>query len=137
MKTMKYLSMMLMMLALSVCVVSCGDDEENINLDEIGNFYIEYNAQGGGLNAADLNSIKSQLASEYGSYLNGVETKQAIYVFQELVKQIRDDFSGGVSFGGAAISGTLDIKLTLKTEEGKTVKTGVVHRTKDGSSYEL
>lgn len=44
MKTMKYLSMMLMMLALSVCVVSCGDDEENINLDEIGNFYIEYNA---------------------------------------------------------------------------------------------
>ena len=82
--------MMLMMLALSVCVVSCGDDEENINLDEIGNFYIEYNAQGGGLNAADLNSIKSQLASEYGSYLNGVETKQAIYVFQELVKQIRD-----------------------------------------------
>lgn len=44
---------------------------------------------------------------------------------------------GGVSFGGAAISGTLDIKLTLKTEEGKTVKTGVVHLTKDGSSYEL
>lgn len=27
MKTMKYLSMMLMMLALSVCVVSCGDDD--------------------------------------------------------------------------------------------------------------
>ena len=47
MKTMKYLSMMLMMLALSVCVVSCGDDEENINLVEIVNFYIEYNAQGG------------------------------------------------------------------------------------------
>ena len=27
MKTMKYLSMMLMMLALSVCMVSCGDDD--------------------------------------------------------------------------------------------------------------
>lgn len=32
MRTMKYLSMMLVVLAMSVCMVSCGDDDENSNI---------------------------------------------------------------------------------------------------------
>lgn len=138
MKTMKYLSMMLVILAMSVCMTSCGsDDETGPAMDEIGNFYIEYKATGGGLTAAQLSSIRSQIESEYGSYMNGVETKEAIYKFKELVKDIRDDFSNGVTVGGAAISGTLEIIMNLKTEDGIQVKKGIVRITKDGSSYEV
>lgn len=133
---MKYLSMLLMMVALSVCMVSCGDDEEE-EIDQIGNFYVEYEATGGGLTSAQLNSVKSQFSSEYGAYLNGVEKDEAIYRFKELVKQIRDDCSNGITVGGAAISGTLNLRMTLKTEAGKTVKQGTVYITKDGATYEV
>lgn len=135
---MKYLSMLLMMVALSVCMVSCGsDDEESLDMDEIGNFYIEYEVTGGGLTSATLSAVKSQIESEYGRYVNGIETKEAIYAFKELVKDVRDDFSNGVTVGGAAISGTLKILMVLKTEDGKFVKQGIVYVTKDGSSYEV
>lgn len=36
MKTMKYLSMMLMTLVMSVCMVSCGDDDDNSDADLSG-----------------------------------------------------------------------------------------------------
>ena len=106
-------------------------------MDEIDNFYIEYQVRGGGLTEAQLSGLRSQLESEYGRYLNGVETREAIYQFEELVKDIRKVFSYGGSVGGAAISGTLDIIMNLKTEDGVQVKRGVVYVTKDGSSYEL
>lgn len=133
---MKYVSMLLFMVAMSFCMTSCGDDDSPAN-NEVGNFYIEYNVTGGGLTAAQLNSVKNQLSNEFGSYLYGMETQEAIYTFKELVKLIRNSTSKGVEINGAAISGTMDITLILKTEEGKQIKKGVIHVTKDGSSYEV
>lgn len=138
MKTMKYLSMLLMMVALSMSMAGCGDDDDAMPAgDEINDFFIEYTVTGGGLNQAQLNSVKTQVMSEYGSYFDKMTTNEAIYEFKELVEEIRKDFSRGVTVGGAAINGTMDITMVLKTKDGKAIKKGIVHVTKDGSSFEV
>ena len=135
MKTMKYLSMMLFMVMASVCFSACGDDDDNpVDPNEINNFYIEFDVKGGGLTSAELNSIKSDLAS-VDTYLKGCETQEAIYAFKEFVKGVRNIYAeeGGI----ATLSETLNITMTLKTEDGRTVTSGVVHVTNEGATYTL
>ena len=131
---MKYLSMMLFMVMASVCFSACGDDDEPVDPNEINNFYIEFDVTGGGLTSAELNSIESGLAS-VDTYLEGCETQEAIYIFKETVKGIRDIYAeeGGI----ATLSETLNITMTLKTEDGRTVTSGVVHVTNDGATYTI
>ena len=130
MKAMKYLSMVLLMLVTSVRMFSCSDDDDS-PVSGINNFYIEFDVSGGGLTAAELNNIKSGLAS-IDTNMRGYETEEATYIFRELLKELRDGFAEGLPY----LSGTLDIKLTLKSEDGRTVMSGVIHVTQTGASYE-
>lgn len=128
MKTMKYLSMLLMMVALSVCMVSCGDDDDPIG-DSFQDYYIEADVQGGGLDAAEINELKSELNADLSDVRWEKMTKEdAVYYFDRSVKNLKQSFAEGMS----GINGTLRITLTLKTSNGVVVKKSTLNITKDG-----
>lgn len=138
MKTIKFLAMMIAMLAMSVSFSSCGDDEdEPAASTEVDDFVIKYSADGGGLNAVELASVVKHFEGEYGQYVTKVQTNEVVYEFEKLVREIRDDYSGGVTFGDAAIVGKLTLKLELYNSKNKLIKTGYVYLTATGSDYKI
>lgn len=133
----KYLLMMIAMMAMCVNFSSCGDDEDTPDPNEVEDFVVSYTATGGGLDNTDLSYVEDYFEDEYGRYLNGYSTNEAIYVFERFVREIRDDFSHGLSYDDAAIVGTLTLKLDMKNSKGKLVKTGYVYFTSTGSDYKI
>ena len=138
MKTVKFIAMMIAMMAMCVNFSSCGgDDDEPASSTEVDDFVIKYSAEGGGLDTVELASAVKQFENEYGQYVTKVQTNEVVYEFEQLVKEIRDDYSSGVTFNGAAIVGTLTLKLELCNSKNKLIKTGYVYFTATGSDYKI
>ncbi len=133
MKTLKFLSMLLMMVALSVGFTSCSEDEPNP--ETVQQYYIVYDVTGGGLSAPQQDDIELQLKELFYdySYLGPYTFNYAEYDFKQTVKLVESAFFEGLDF----VSGTMTIIMSLKDEKEKTVKTGYVYVTKDGSSSKV
>lgn len=132
----KYLMMMVAMLAMCVNFSSCKDDPE-VDPNKVDDFVVSYSASGGGLNAQELATVEDEFAQKYNRYLNGYATNDAIYKFKQVVKKIREDFSNGLYFNGAAIVGTLTLKMEMYGSDGKRVITGEVYFTANSSDYKV
>jgi len=129
MEKIKFLTMMIAMLAMSISFSSCGDEKEPGT--DYYDYYIQCKVSGGGLDSSELNYLESQLNAE----LSDVEWEMlkkddAIYYFDKKMKELRSAFAGGMS----GITGTLYIKFILKTTEGDIIKTTTLNVTKDGCS---
>ena len=132
----KYLMVMIAMMAMCVNFSSCEGDN-GPDPTEVEDFVVSYTATGGGLDNTALSIVEDYFEDEYGRYLNGYSTNEAVYVFERFVREIRDDFSHGFSYDGAAIVGTLTLKLDMKNSKGKHVKTGYVYFTSSSSDYKV
>lgn len=137
MKTIKFLAMMIAMLAMSVGFSSCEEEKVPGESTEVDDFVIKYSAEGGGLNSVELASVVSHFEDEYGQYVTKMQQNEVIYEFDKLVREIRDDFSSGVTFNDAAIVGKLTITLKLYNSNNKLIKTGYVYLTATGSDYKI
>lgn len=135
MKTMKYLSMLLMMLTMSVCMLSCGDDDDEPAADEIHDFFWEMNiVDRGNLTASaaktleiNLNAVCAQLEDE----LTGITRGDAVYLHDKLVEILRVEFSDKPI---SASYGTVSFVVSLKMDDGKVVKKNTLIINKDGCS---
>lgn len=113
---------------MSVSMASCGDDDEPTS--KYNDFYIEADVQGGGLSASELNEAKADMnaiMAKMTNSLKGIDSDTAIYRFDDLMKDLKNQFRGGVS----GIEGTLQYIFILKTTEGSTIKKSVLRITKD------
>lgn len=126
---MKYLSMLLIMVAMSVCMVGCGDDDDE-PISKYNDFYIEADVQGGGLSASELNEAKADMnviLAKITSSLKGIDSDTAIYAFDSFMKDLKNELKGGI----VGIEGSLQYTFTLKTTEGATIKKATLRVTKD------
>lgn len=123
----KFLAMMIAMLAMSVSFSSCGDDNQPET--DYYDYYIQCKVSGGGLDSSELNYLESQLNAELSDVeWEMMKKEDAIYYFDREMKEVRSVFAEGMS----GITGTLYIKFILKTTEGDTIKTTTLNVTKDG-----
>lgn len=110
---------------------SCGGDDDDEPLPAINDYYVQFNFTGGGLSEQELSQItanfNANLQSEF-SWKN-ISSDQAIYNFNKVVDAVKKTFADGYS---GVISGTMDVAVILKTKDGKTVKTEIVHVTRTG-----
>lgn len=137
MKAIKFLTMMIALLAMSVSFSSCNDDGDEPDITTVDDFVVKYSAEGGGLNSVELASVVAFFEDEYGQYVTKMQTNEAIYEFEKLVREIRDDFSSGATFNDASIVGTLTIRLDMYNSKNKLIKTGYVYLTASGSDYKI
>ena len=72
-------------------------------------------------------SLNSQFADET---MEGVSKDQAIYVFDSVVKSLKQSFRNG----SEDVVGTLNLTLVLKTTDGKVVKRSTLYITNSGVS---
>lgn len=130
MKTIKFLAMMIAMLAMNIGFSSCSNDDDE-PLSAYQDYYIECSAKGGGFDAAELKALESELNVSLSSVtdnLEAIDQDTAIYIFDKFVKGLRDEFSSGEEY----IEGTLKLTLTLKTVNGKKVKSSTLNITSSG-----
>ena len=126
MKAIKFLTMTLAMLMLSVVFPSCSDDDDPV---EVYDYYIEWNVSGGGLDSSKLDYMESELnllVSDLDLY--SMDKEDAVYVFDYFLQQLQWQFSAGI----AGVEGTLKITLTLMTTEGTSVTTATLNITSTG-----
>lgn len=94
----------------------------------ITDYYIECTVKGGGLNSQELYEIQTDLNYIITDVvLEGFNRDEAIYLFDGLVTDLKGDFS----FGMDGITEPLKITLTLKTINGKKIKSSTLTVTKD------
>lgn len=123
----KFVQYFVLSMAMVAGVVACSKEEPVES--KITDYYIECTVSGGGLDASELNQLQSELNYDLSEIvMEGFDRDEAIYIFDGLVKDLKDDFSYGMD----GISETLKIKLTLKTIAGKAVKSYTLNVTKDG-----
>ena len=72
-------------------------------------------------------SLNSQFADKT---MEGVSKDQAIYVFDSVVKSLKQSFRNG----SEDVVGTLNLTLVLKTTDGKVVKRSTLYITNSGVS---
>ena len=121
----KYFMMVIAMVAMSVNLSSC---EKEDSITGLNDYYVECNVSGGGLNSSEISALKSLLNLEFSELsLEAMDKDGAIYVFDRLVKELKNQFSVGLE-----VDETLKITLVLKTTEGKTVKQSVLKITQNG-----
>lgn len=129
MKTLKYLSFMLMLMVCSAGFTSCSDDDDDVDTSVITDYYMICTVSGGGLTSQEIDRLQSQLNEELTSfYWKGIKYNEVIYEFDSEVDYFKDGFMSGMS----GITGTLQITFFLKNKDGKTVKTSTLNITKDG-----
>ncbi|MBE6288558.1 MAG: hypothetical protein E7099_10350 [Mediterranea massiliensis] len=130
MKAIKFIGMMIAMLAMSVNFSSCSSDDDD-PVSAYDDYYIECDAKGGGLDSSTLNTLKSELnisLSELSYELEGLDKDAAIYIFDSFVKSMKSEFSSGIS----GVEGTLKLIFYLKTVDGKKIKTSTLNVTNTG-----
>lgn len=127
MKTIKYLGMLLAMLALSVSFVSCGsDDDDEGGADAIYDYQIEFSM-------LDKGDMSSSEAKEFIADLNSVDTdlkgytdSQAKYVFNDFVEDLADHFDN------YRFDNNFKIKVSLKRQDGREVSSKILVFSWDG-----
>ena len=108
---------------------SCSGDDDDDPVSGIHDYYIECNVSGGGLDASELTELKSELNLIMTDFdLDAMDKDQAIYIFDQVVKEFKYEFSEGI----VGVEGTLKITLTLKTVEGSSVKSSTLKITNTG-----
>ncbi len=128
MKTMKYLSMMLLMLVTSVCMFSCSDDDDAAD-SGYQDYYIEIDLSGGGFDSQELNALKAELNTELSDYYwEKVTRDEVIYDFNLVIESLEYSFSEGVP----GLPEPLRFILYLKTSDGTTVRTATLTITSTG-----
>lgn len=129
MKTLKYLSFMLMLMVCSAGFTSCSDDDDDVDTSVITDYYMICTVSGGGLTSQEIDRLQSRLNDELtSSYWKGIKYNEVIYEFDSEV----DSYKKGFMSGMPGITGTLQITFFLKAKDGKTVKTSTLNITKDG-----
>ena len=129
MKTLKYLSFMLMLMVCSAGFTSCSDDDDDVDTSVITDYYMTCTVSGGGFTSQEIDRLQSLLNKELtSSYWKGIKYNEVIYEFDSEVDNYKNEFRSGMS----GITGTLQITFFLKTKDGKTVKTSTLNITKDG-----
>lgn len=126
MKTIKYLGMLLAMLAMSVCFVSCSsDDDDEGGADAIYDYQIEFSM----LDKGDLSSSESK---EIIASLNSINTElealtdsQAKYVFNSFVDELVDSYD-------TERWPDFKIKVSLKRQDGREVSNKILVFSEDG-----
>ena len=129
MKTLKYLSFMLMLMVCSAGFTSCSDDDDDVDTSVITDYYMTCTVSGGGFTSQEIDRLQSLLNKELtSSYWKGIKYNEVIYEFDSEVDYYKYEFMSGMP----GITGTLQITFFLKTKDGKTVKTSTLNITKDG-----
>ncbi|MGN1376293.1 MAG: hypothetical protein ACI4V5_07040 [Prevotella sp.] len=124
----KYLVMAMFVAMLSMSFTSCSDDDDD-DVPTIADYYIECKMSGGGLSNQELTQMEAYLNSQLaGTTFDGLKRDEAIYIFDKIIKDLKDKFSEGMD----GIVGTLNMVLYLKTTDGVIVKTATIAVTKDG-----
>lgn len=126
MKTIKYFGMLLAMLAMSVCFVSCSsDDDDEGGADAIYDYQIEFSM----LDKGDLSSSESK---EIIASLNSINTElealtdsQAKYVFNSFVDELVDTYD-------TERWPDFKIKVSLKRQDGREVSNKILVFSEDG-----
>lgn len=126
MKTIKYFGMLLAMLAMSVCFVSCSsDDDDEGGADAIYDYQIEFSM----LDKGDLSSSESK---EIIASLNSINTElealtdsQAKYVFNSFVDELVDSYD-------TERWPDFKIKVSLKRQDGREVSNKILVFSEDG-----
>ncbi len=130
-KEFKSLLLLLVLLLPSFALTSCGGDDDDEPESTYSDYFMEVSSvEGGGLSVQQCSSLKAELNSELTQYYwKGVDKNQAIYYFDDEVRDARDEFSDGID----GISGTLYITFSLKdSRSGKTIKNSTLNITRDG-----
>ncbi len=123
--------LMAILTTMSLFVVSCGASDDDDPAPAYGDFYIEFSCSGGGFTQQELTQMNATLNSEFSSQtMEGISKDQAIYVFDSVVKNLKQTFK----YSSDDIVGTLNMTLFLKTTEGKVVKQTVIYVTSVGVS---
>lgn len=132
MKQLKYFSLAtlaLFAMLFSVTLTSCSSDDDDDNVGSINDFYISCSLRGGGFDSQTLSTQEAQLnAAIAGSTMQGYTVDEAKYVFNNVVKEFKNEFSDGMS----GLSEPLVITFYLKTTDGTTVSTSTLTVTQDG-----
>ena len=126
MKTIKFLGMLLAMLALSVSFVSCSsDDDDEGGADAIYDYQIEFSM----LDKGDQSSSESK---EIIASLNSINTElealtdsQAKYVFNSFVDELVDSYD-------TERWPDFKIKVSLKRQDGREVSNKILVFSEDG-----
>lgn len=127
----KFLAMALFVAVLGMAFTSCSDDDDD--KPAMTDYYITCELSGGGLKPQNLEEMQAILNTALAQEtLEALEYSQAAYLFEEVVDDLQEEYSDGLSY----VNGTLKIKFFLKTKEGKTVKTATLNITKDGCTIE-
>lgn len=127
----KYMMLIAVLALMSVVTFSsCGGNDDD-DSPTINDYYIQFGFNGGGMSSQDLEKLTAKFnASLQDSYSwSNISQDQAIYHFNKTVDEVRSAFANGWP---SIISGTMNVVVTLKTKDGKTVKTEIVHVTRTG-----
>lgn len=113
-------------MAMAVGLVSCNKEEPVVG--NITDYYIECSVTGGGFNSQELYEIQSDINYSISDVvIEGCNRDEAIYVFDGVVTDLKGDFS----FGLEGIAEPLKITLTLRTINGKKIKSSTLTVTRD------
>lgn len=128
MKDVKTIMALLMAVVMSMTLVSCGDDEDEI--PTYSNYFVECTrVEGGGLTKMECVNLQANINSEITDSdmaMEGITRDAAVALFDRLIQAIASDYST------MRPEVPLYITFTMRTENGVTVKSSTLVVTKDG-----
>lgn len=128
----RYMMLTVLLALMSMVTISCSSDDEE-PLPDFGDFYIEFDLSGGGLNEQQLLQKRTDINRNYekinDKYFVNIDLSIAKSNFKKVVENIKVEYRDGCKW---AISGTLSIIVMLKTKEGRIVQTEVIRVTRSG-----
>ena len=130
-ETLRRFVLMTVLAAMSMFVVSCSSSDDDDPVPAYDDFYIEFSCSGGGFTQQELTQMTTALNSQFADEtMEGYSKDQAIYVFDSVVKSLKQSFRNG----SEDVVGTLNLTLVLKTTDGKVVKRSTLYITNSGVS---
>ena len=78
MKTLKYLSFMLMLMVCSAGFTSCSDDDDDVDTSVITDYYMTCTVSGGGFTSQEIDRLQSLLNKELVGFFNPDNSRENI-----------------------------------------------------------
>lgn len=127
MKQIKFLATLFAMMLVMGGFTSCSsDDDDSPAVTGLNDFYITVSASGGGLSAADITELESNMNSMLLDY------RMYAYQLDDAVEEF-DDMMEGLTYvyyeGMYGVKGTLKMVFTLKTTKGTIIKSSTLNIT--------
>jgi len=125
----KFMAMALFVAMLSMSFTACSDDDDD-DVPEIADYYIECKMSGGGFTNQELTQLEATLNGELSTTtMKGMKMSEAVYVFDNVIREMKR----GVFVNGLpGITGTLNVTFYLKTTKGTVARTTTIKVTKNG-----